>query len=80
MLMLSGPSELLVLLFLIAWLVCSAVISMCWCSSCVTCRMIFLLILLLVCLTGVVKCLLKALAMWVSLCSGLVKLIVMFLC
>ena len=67
MLMLSGPRELFVLLFLIASKVCAAVILMCWLFRCDTCRMIFLLALLLVCLTGVVKCLLKAFAIGASL-------------
>ena len=80
MLILSGPHELLVLLVLIASCVCSVVMVMVGCSSFRICLSVFRFDFSVVCGLGEVKCLLKAFAMSLSVCSVLLKLMVMFSC
>ena len=80
MLIRSGPHELFVLLVLIASCVCSVVMVMVGCSSFRICLSVFRFDLSVVWGLGEVKCLLKAFAMSVSVCSGFLKLIVMFSC
>ena len=80
MLIPSGPQELFVLLFVIAFAVCLVVIWIASFGSLRICLSIFLLFLFDWWGRAVVKCLLKALAMSLSLCSGLLKFMVMFWC
>ena len=81
MFMLSGPSELFVLLDVMAVRVWAGVKVMVVGLSCLIVLVIFLYVLSVLCGVGVVKCLLKAFAISVFLCKDLcVKLIVVFGC
>ena len=80
MLIRSGPHELFVLLVLIASCVCSVVMVMVGCFRFRICLSVFRFVFSVVWGLGEVKCLLKAFAMSVSVCSVLLKLIVMFSC